>query len=169
MFVMRSAWNSVRMFTLMICRSDSKLGHMLSITRSVGQIIEKPCDLCRGHIFHVIYMKIWVCIAMISRSGSKLGHMNSKTKSLCQIIEKTTSYSVQNRLMWEQVSNSGPSWSSCLFWSFQKNLEIGSNFDCDCFKKINNRHKKEQQKDRNWFFVCVIAIVNGCWFTEEGK
>ena len=46
------------MFTLKISRSNLKLGHVGLKTRSLGQIIEKPCDLSRGHIFHEIFMNI---------------------------------------------------------------------------------------------------------------
>ena len=37
---------------------SSKLGHIGSKTRSVGQIIGKPCEHSRGHIFSPIFMKL---------------------------------------------------------------------------------------------------------------
>ena len=46
------------MFILMMSRSSSISVHVGSKTRSVGQIIEKPCDLSRGHVSHEIFMKI---------------------------------------------------------------------------------------------------------------
>ena len=39
------------MFVLMISRSSLKLGHLISETRSPGQIKGKPCWCSRGHIF----------------------------------------------------------------------------------------------------------------------
>ena len=35
-----------------------KMGHVGSKTRSLGQILEKPCVRCRGHIFSTIIMKL---------------------------------------------------------------------------------------------------------------
>ena len=34
------------------------MGHVRSKTRSVGQMIEKPCEHNTGHIMHPIVMKI---------------------------------------------------------------------------------------------------------------
>ena len=66
-------------------RSSSKLGHVGSKTRSLGQILEKPCVHSRGHSFDHKFMKL---CQNVSRSSSKLGHVGSKTKSLGQILEK---------------------------------------------------------------------------------
>ena len=33
------------------------MGHVRSKTRSLGQILEKPCECSRGHIFSQIIMK----------------------------------------------------------------------------------------------------------------
>jgi len=43
------------------------LGHLGSETRSLGQIIEKPCEDNRGHSFHQILMKYGqnVCLVKI--------------------------------------------------------------------------------------------------------
>ena len=46
------------MFVLMISRSNLKLGHLMSETRSPGQIKGKPCWRSRGHIFEVIIMNL---------------------------------------------------------------------------------------------------------------
>jgi len=46
------------MFILMMSRSSSILGHVGSKTRSVGQIIEKPCMHATGHIFQWIFLII---------------------------------------------------------------------------------------------------------------
>ena len=50
------------MFVLMISRSSLKLGHLISETRSPGQIKRKPCWCSRGHIFEVIIMNLAVCL-----------------------------------------------------------------------------------------------------------
>ena len=39
-------------------RSNSKLGHVGSKTRSLGQILEKPCVHSRGHSFDRKFMKL---------------------------------------------------------------------------------------------------------------
>ena len=44
------------MFALMISRSNLKLGHLESKTRSPGQIKGKPCEHTSGHIFEAVIM-----------------------------------------------------------------------------------------------------------------
>ena len=39
-------------------RSNSKLGHVGSKTRSLGQILEKPCVHSIGHTFNHKFMKL---------------------------------------------------------------------------------------------------------------
>ena len=59
-----------------------KMGHVGSKTRSLGQILEKPCVCSRGHILSLIIMKLGqtVCLDEILRVGKwfmlgqKLGH-----------------------------------------------------------------------------------------------
>ena len=67
MFVSMKSWTSL------------KMGHNESKTRSLGQILEKPCVCSRGHIF-IVLMKSWKRL--------KIGHVGSKTRSLDQIFEK---------------------------------------------------------------------------------
>ena len=43
--------NNVRMSVIIISRSGSKLGHVGSKTRSIGQILEKPCVHYKVHSF----------------------------------------------------------------------------------------------------------------------
>ena len=57
------------------------MGHMGSKTRSLGQILEKPCVRSRGHIFSRILMKV-------GQDVSKMGHVGSKTRSPGQILGK---------------------------------------------------------------------------------
>ena len=56
------------MFDLMKSRISLKLGHVGLKTRSLGQILEKPCVHSRGHIFSPILMKLGqnVCLDKIS-------------------------------------------------------------------------------------------------------
>ena len=60
-----------------------KIGHVGSKTRSLGQIVEKPCVRSRGHIFSRIIMKLGqnVCLDEISKEFGnrsyqvkKIGH-----------------------------------------------------------------------------------------------
>ena len=49
-------------------RTSSKMGHVGSKTRSLGQILEKPCVHSRGHILSRILMEVGqdVCLDDIS-------------------------------------------------------------------------------------------------------
>ena len=77
------------MLIIIISRSSSKLGHVGSKTRSLGQILEKPCVHSRGHSFDHKFMKVCQNVnILISWSSSKLGHIGSKTRSLGQILKK---------------------------------------------------------------------------------
>ena len=75
--------------------SNSKLGHVGSKTRLLGQILEKPFIHSRGHIFDSKLIRMLMII--ISRSNSKLGHVGSKTRSLGQILEKPCVHSRGHR------------------------------------------------------------------------
>ena len=46
------------MFVLMICQLLSKMGHVGSKSRSLGEIIENPCERNTGHIFNSIFIKL---------------------------------------------------------------------------------------------------------------
>ena len=39
-------------------QTSLKMGYVGPKTRSLGQILEKPCVCCRGHIFSLIIMKL---------------------------------------------------------------------------------------------------------------
>ena len=45
------------MFASMKSQNILKLGHVRSKTRSLGQMLEKPSECLRGHIFSQIHMK----------------------------------------------------------------------------------------------------------------
>ena len=58
---------------------ESKIGHVRLKTRSLGQILEKPCVCSRGHIFSPIFMKLGhnVCLKPLlkSQTSLKTGHV----------------------------------------------------------------------------------------------
>ena len=64
------------------------MGHVRSKSRSLGQIVEKPCVRSRGHIFSPIIMKLRMFVKMKSWKIMKMGQVWSKAKSLGQIFEK---------------------------------------------------------------------------------
>ena len=71
--------------------SSSKVGHVESKIRSLGQILEKPCVHSRGHRFEQNFTKLCQNVnSHKSRSSSKLGHVGSKTRSLGHIMKKKT-------------------------------------------------------------------------------
>ena len=79
------------MFVMIKSRTSSKMGHVRSKTRSLGQILEKPCVRSRGHIFSPIIMKLGQndCLhEMKSWTSSKNNHVRWKIRSLGQILEK---------------------------------------------------------------------------------
>ena len=55
-----------------ISRSSSNMGDVGSKTRSVGQIIEKPCEHSRAHSFGPIFIKLCQD-RMLVMLGQKLG------------------------------------------------------------------------------------------------
>ena len=65
------------------------MGDVGSKTRSVGQIMEKPCEHSRGHIL-VQSSSNWLrmIILTISQSSSNMGDVGSETRSVGQIMEK---------------------------------------------------------------------------------
>ena len=50
--------NFIRMLIIIISRSSLKLGHVGSKTRSLGQILEKPCVHSKRHSFDPKFMKL---------------------------------------------------------------------------------------------------------------
>ena len=88
------------MSIIFISRSGSKLGHVGSKTRSLGQILDKTLYTLKSTV--VIQCSgnfVRMLIIIISRSNLKLGHVGSKTRLLGQHAT--------------QVSDLGPLWPSC--------------------------------------------------------
>ena len=56
--LVQSSSNLLRMIILTISQLSSNMGDVGSKTRSEGQIMEKPCEHSRGHIFGQIFIKI---------------------------------------------------------------------------------------------------------------
>ena len=67
---------------------ETKTGYVGSKTRSLGQILEKPCVCSRDQIFGLIPMKLKVFASMKSCTFLKMGHVRSKSRSQDQIIEE---------------------------------------------------------------------------------
>ena len=57
-FLVQSSSNLLRMIILTISQSSSNMGDAGSKTRSVGQIMEKPCEHSRGQSFGPIFIKL---------------------------------------------------------------------------------------------------------------
>ena len=57
-FYVRLSLNLVRMFVFMKSGTSLEMGHVGSKTRSIGQMLEKPCVHSGGHIFSLIFMKL---------------------------------------------------------------------------------------------------------------
>ena len=65
------------------------MGHVRSKTRSLGQILGKPCLRCRGCTFSPIFMKLGqnVCLNDVSDKFRK-GYVRSKTRPQTEILGK---------------------------------------------------------------------------------
>ena len=70
-------------------RPGLKLGYVGSKTRSLGQLLEKPCELSPRHSFDPVSMKLCqnVCHHLIL-TILETGSCRLKTRSVGQIIEK---------------------------------------------------------------------------------
>ena len=66
------------MLIIIISRSGSKLGHVGSKTRSLGQILEKP--FVHAKVYSLVLNVMKLCQNVNHRL--KLGHVGSKTRSL---------------------------------------------------------------------------------------
>ena len=68
------------MFVLMKSRTNLKMGNVGLKTRSLGQILEKPCVHSKGHIFSPLIMKLGqnVCLDEIS---DKFEHGSCQVKN----------------------------------------------------------------------------------------
>ena len=75
---------------IIIFRSNSKLGHVGSKTRSLGQILEKKhlVYTLEGSFDSKVITLVRMLIIIISRSSLKLGHGGSETRSLGHILKK---------------------------------------------------------------------------------
>ena len=100
------SWNLVRMFVLIKSWKSSNMGNMGLKTRSLGQILEKPCVCFRGHIFSDYHKTWYECLSWNLRqvpkwvmSGQKLGHSIRSQENLVYASEATFSV----RLSWNLV------------------------------------------------------------------
>ena len=74
------------MFVLMKSQTCLKMGKVRSNTRSIGQILKKPCVRSKGHIFSQIIMKLGQNVCF-DKSFDEFC-VGSKTRSLGQSLEK---------------------------------------------------------------------------------
>ena len=109
----QSSWKFVRMFVLMKSWSGSKMGHIGSKTRSVGQIIEKPCEHSSGHSFSPRLINL-----------AQNGHLDNILVKFeygsCRVKNKV-SRSNDRKTLWTQyrphyASNHHENLSECLSW-----------------------------------------------------
>ena len=72
-----------------------KLGHVWSKTRSLGEILEKPCVCPGSHIFSPVIMKLGqnVYLDEISNVFENV-YVGSKTRSLGLMLEKPCVHSI---------------------------------------------------------------------------
>ena len=66
------------------------MGYMGSKTRTLSQILRKPCVRSRGHNFESDNHKNLVRMFVLMKAWtiSKIGHVVSKTRSLGQMLDK---------------------------------------------------------------------------------
>ena len=57
-YLAQTSSNLIRMFILIISGTSLNMGQVGSKSRSVGQILGKPCLRSRGHIFCLIFFKL---------------------------------------------------------------------------------------------------------------
>ena len=100
------------MFVLIESGTRLKMGHVGSKTRSLGQILEKPCVRSTGHIFSPIIMKLGqnVCLDVILDEF--------ENGSLGQILEKHCSLMLYHTIRKAQVSYSGAIMALLCFFFF---------------------------------------------------
>ena len=77
--MVQSSSNLLRMVILTVSQSSSNIGDVGLKTRSVGQIMEKPCEHSRSHSFVQSSSNLLrMIILTISRSSSNMGDVGSK-------------------------------------------------------------------------------------------
>ena len=87
------------MFIFIIVRSDLILGHVRLKTRSLSQIIEKPCINSRGHRFDPKFVKLCQTVSPYKLYVKfETGPCWSKTRSLGQILEKHCVHSKRHKV-----------------------------------------------------------------------
>ena len=125
------------MFISIKCRSLSKLGHVQLKTRSLGQIIEKPCKHSRGHIFCLIFMKLG--------QNVHLNQIQVKCKSgSCMAKNQVSRSNHRKSLLTLQKSHFLPNlhktWSEC---SFSSNVHQFPNWVM-CGLKLGHQVKSQK-------------------------
>lgn len=93
----QSSWNCITLFALMTFSLGKNMGHVVSKTRSLGQIKVKPVNTLEATNWAESSCKCIRLFALMTfRSGMKMGHIVSKNRSLGQI--KTCKHPRCNKL-----------------------------------------------------------------------
>ena len=145
-------------------RANTKLGHVGSKTRSVGQIFEKPCVCSRDHIFGLILMKFGqsVFVSMICCTFFKTGHVKSKSRSLGQIIKDAMLVTkglwfksmLFNAIPHIPVSSGKPLWPSCFLFL--------AHLSTTCSRGAFRLVQCSLCDVNNFVCVCVCARARAC-------
>ena len=71
-------------------RSELKIGPFLSKTKSLGQILVKPCVHSVGHSFDPIFIKLCQNVHVYKNLGQnlKMGHARLKNRAFGQFLAK---------------------------------------------------------------------------------
>ena len=92
--LVQSSSNLLRMIILTTSHSSSNMGGVESKTRSVGQIMEKPCEHSRATVLVQSSSSLLrMIILTISQSSLNMGEVGSKTRLVGQILEKPCKHS----------------------------------------------------------------------------
>ena len=84
-----SSWKFIRTFLFIKSWTSSKLGHMESDTRSLGQIEENLVNTKAAFYTWACWNFIRMFVLMICRPSLNMGHVRSRSRSLCQIEGKS--------------------------------------------------------------------------------
>ena len=85
--LVQSSSNALRMIILTKSQANSNMGYFGSKSRSVGQIIKKPCEH-NTVLVQTSSNLLRMIILSISQTSLNMGQVGSKTRSVGQIIEK---------------------------------------------------------------------------------
>ena len=104
------------MFALVIFWMSLKIGHVGSKSRSLGQILEKPCVRCRGHIsVQYSWNLVRMFVLMISWTSMKMCYVGWKTRSQGEILEKLSVWMTLRKKPFEHSLKMRKCWYPAFF------------------------------------------------------